>query len=123
MQLFPIFVVVLPIDPIVPRWIVQYSLIILQLPISTNVSSPLYFKSCGFSPIIAPEKISQSFPILVPDLINTLECIFEFFPIFTLSSIIEYAPTLIFESKNASLLIIDVLCILLILVAPIDDWS
>ena len=40
---------------------VTYSLIIELSPISTIVFSLLYLRSCGFSPIIAPEKISTLF--------------------------------------------------------------
>ena len=70
----------------------EYSLIIQLSPIITLVSSLLYFKSCGFSPITTPVKISHVFPIFVPDFINTFECILVPSPIETLSSRIEYGP-------------------------------
>ena len=46
-------IVVLPVAEL-PRLIVQYSRMIVPLPISTHVSSPLYFKSCGSFPMIEP---------------------------------------------------------------------
>jgi len=54
--------------------------------------------------MIAPEKISQFFPIFVPDFIKTCECIFVFSPIITSFSIIEYAPILILSSLIRRLL-------------------
>jgi hypothetical protein len=38
-------------SPMVPRLIVTYSRITLPSPISTEVSSPAYFLSCGGPPI------------------------------------------------------------------------
>ena len=62
-ELSPIFVI--PPPPIVPVFIVVYSLIIFPLPIVTLVFSPLYFKSCGSLPIEAKGKILLPFPIEV----------------------------------------------------------
>ena len=46
-------IVVLPVA-VLPRLIVQYSRMIVPVPISTHVSSPLYFRSCGSLPITVP---------------------------------------------------------------------
>ena len=59
----PIFVT--PPPPTVPLLIVTCSLIILLLPISNFVCSPLYFKSCGSVPIEAKVKIFVLLPIIV----------------------------------------------------------
>ena len=70
----------------------EYSLIVQLSPITTLVFSLLYFKSCGFSPIIAPAKISHALPMVVPDFIKTFEYILVPSPKETSFSIIEYAP-------------------------------
>ena len=46
-------IVVLPVA-VLPRLIVEYSRMIVPLPISTHVSSPLYFRSWGSLPITVP---------------------------------------------------------------------
>jgi len=42
---------------------------VVESPIINSDFSPPNFKSCGISPITAPLKILQSFPIVVYDLI------------------------------------------------------
>ena len=44
----------------VPRLIVEYSRMIVPSPISTQVSSPLYLRSCGSPPRIEPSPIDTS---------------------------------------------------------------
>src|SRR5882762_4633993 len=46
--------VVLPVA-VLPRLIVQYSRMIVPLPISTHVSSPLYFRSCNIGAHAVPD--------------------------------------------------------------------
>ena len=67
--LLPIFVI--PPPPSVPIFIVTCSLIMLLLPIFNFVSSPLYFKSCGFVPTEAKGKIFVSLPMIVFPVILT----------------------------------------------------
>ena len=62
-QLLPILVN--PPPPFVPGFIVTYSLILLLLPITRFVFSPLNFKSCGSFPIEAKGYMVFFSPIFV----------------------------------------------------------
>ena len=62
---------VTPWPPAVPRLIVQNSRNTLRSPISSRVGSPLYFLSCGSSPIEANWNTLHSRPIVVGPLITT----------------------------------------------------
>ena len=61
-------IVVLPVA-VLPRLIVQYSRMIVPLPISTHVSSPLYLRSCGSFPMTVP------YPIFTPSATRVLRSI------------------------------------------------
>ena len=63
--------VVLPLLA-VPRLMVTVSLMLLLLPISQRVSSPLYFRSCGFVLMLAPGKNSLLSPMRAPVCMVTL---------------------------------------------------
>ena len=69
--MLPIFVK--PPPPTVPGFTVTYSLNLLLSPISKNVFSPLYFKSCGSLPIELNGKKIFPFPIFVLPEIFTCE--------------------------------------------------
>ena len=68
-QLLPITVFILSE---VPRLMVTHSLMVTLSPISTVVSSSLYFKSCGTADITEPGKILQFFPMRAPSIMVTL---------------------------------------------------
>ena len=59
----------------VPLLSVQYSLIVVESPMTSSDFSPSNFKSCGTSPKIAPLKILQFFPIVVYGLMWALAAI------------------------------------------------
>ncbi len=67
---------------------VTHSLMVTLSPISTVVSSPLYFKSCGVAAITEPGNILQFFPILAPSIMVTFGPIHVPCPIVTLPSIV-----------------------------------
>ena len=48
---------------LVPRLMVAHSRMVTRSPISTQVTSPSYLRSCGTAPTTAPGKTVQSQPI------------------------------------------------------------
>src|SRR5690606_19226271 len=56
----------------VPRLMVTHSRIVVLSPISTVVTSPSNFKSCGSPEITAPGNILQLLPIRAPSIMVTL---------------------------------------------------
>ena len=74
---------------------------IVESPIINSDFSPPNFKSCGISPITAPLKILQSFPMVVYDLIWAWASIHVLSPIITFSSIIVNGPTQTFYPRFA----------------------
>ena len=72
----------------VPLLIVTHSLIVTLFPITTVVSSSLYFKSCGIAEITEPGKILQFLPMRAPSIIVTFDPIHVPSPITTLLLIV-----------------------------------
>ena len=86
-------IVVSPRSCTVPRLIVHDSRIVLRSPITSRVRSPLYFLSCGASPIEANWKMWLSAPITVGPLMTTCGSMRLPRPISTSSPMSANAPT------------------------------
>ena len=78
---------VTPAPCAVPRFTVTYSRTVVPSPISTQVSSPLNFRSCGGAPIDANEDTRFLFPMRTCEAIWTWELIEHPSPIVTFGPI------------------------------------
>ena len=84
---------VTPLSCVVPRLTVQLSRNTLRSPISSRVGSPLYFLSCGASPMEANWKMRLSAPMTVGPLMTTCGPTMVPAPICTSGPMIENGPT------------------------------
>ena len=77
----------------VPRLMVQYSRMMVPSPISTQVSSPLYLRSCGSLPMTVPYPIFTPDPTRVFRSITTCAAMPVRSPTVTCGPTIAYGPT------------------------------
>ncbi len=84
---------VTPPPATVPRFTVTYSRMVHPSPISTRVSSPRYFTSCGGAPIDAKEYTRVPFPIRAWHSMTACAPILHPSPSVTWGPTTAYAPT------------------------------